>query len=164
MIKHIIKRREVSHDKLWWAVLRGPLGLFYFIAPFIAGVFLSPQFGDVISVPEWLGTFGFAVFIFAIVYINGVAGAFFLGIPLYYFLNAVKMQNRWIYLLAGFAGGTIVNILYPWYSKQIYTIGESADAPLAKIGIASYPILFGLLGMAVAWNFWRELTLEKKKK
>lgn len=160
----MFERRQLSHDRLWWAIFRGPLGLFYFVAPFIAGILLSPQFAKVISVPEWLGTFGFIVVIMVIVYLNGLLGAFFLGTPLFYFLNAVKMQNKWIYMLAGFAGGTIVNVLYPWYSKKLYTLGESAEAPLAKVGTASYPILFGLLGMVVAWNFWRELTLEKKKK
>ena len=160
----MIKRREVSHDRLWWAVVKSPIRLLYIVAPFVAVVLLSPQLSSTVSVPEWLGGFGFIAFILTIVYINAVAGAFFLGTPLFYFLNAIKMQNKLIYMLTGFAGGTIINILYPWYSKQIYTIAESSNTVLTKIGMAAYPILFGLLGMAVAWNFWRELTIENKKK
>ena len=157
----MIARREVSHDRLWIAIFKAPLGLFYFVGPFIAGVLISPRFGDVITVPEWLGTFGFAGLILTIVYLNGLLGAFFLATPLYFFLNGLKMQNKWIYYLAGFAGGTVVNILYPWYSQQIYKVGEKTGAPLTEIAMSSYPIMFGLLGVVVAWNFWNELTQEK---
>ena len=160
----MIKRRELSHDKIWWAVIKSPMRLLFIVAPFVAVVLLSPQLSSTVSVPEWLGGFGFIAFILTIVYINAAAGAFFLGIPLFYFLNTIKMQNRWIYMLTGFAGGTIVNILHPWYTGQIYNIAESSNTPLTKIGIAAYPILFGLMGMAVAWTFWRELANEKKKK
>ena len=158
----MFERRLLSHDRLWWAVLRAPLWLMYFVAPFVAGVLLSPQFAE--PTPDWLGALGLITAILGVVYLNGLVGAFFLGFPLFYFLNAVRMQNRWIYSLAGFAGGTIVNVLYPMYSDPLYQLGKSAETSLAEIGMASYPILFGLMGMAVAWNFWRELTKEKKKK
>lgn len=154
-------RRQVSHENLWIAVVKSPLALFYFVGPFFAGVLISPLFSQPVSVMEWLYAAFIILMISFLIYINGMLGAFFFGIPLYYFLNAVRFQNKWVYMLVGFSGGTIFNLLYPWYSDFLYEGGRMPvinDMELAKVAIASYPIIFGLFGALVARKFWQVLA------
>lgn len=157
----MLKRVQLDHTHLWRAMFKSPLILLYFIAPFLAGILVSPTFANYVNTPEWLGVIGFALFIAAIIYANGFLGALLFGAFLYYFLNAIRFQNRWLYWLAGFASGTVFNLLYPWYSKFLDSTKDFSalqNQPLAEIVIHSYPVVFGMAGAAVAWGFWRELS------
>lgn len=157
----MLKRIQLDHTHLWRAIFKSPLILLYFMAPFLVGILLSPTFADYVNTPEWLGVFGFAAVIVGIIYLNGVLGALLIGAFLYYFLNAITMQNRWIYWLTGFAAGTIFNFMYPLYSNFLDTARGFPilqDVPMANVALSSFPVAFGLSGLAVAWAFWRELS------
>ena len=163
----MFERKELSHENLWWAILKAPLVLFFFVGPFFAGVMISPVFaaGELISVQQWIIMGAMMLTIALLIYINGLLGAFFFGVPMFFFLNSIKMQNRWLYLLVGFASGSFFNLLFPWYSRFLYEGVPYPDiigVELTKLAIASYPILFGLMGMAVSWNFWRQLEKAEK--
>ncbi len=157
----MFKRIQLDHTHLWQAMFKAPLILVYFMAPFLVGVLVSPAFAEYVNTPEWLGVFGFSAFIAVVVYINGFLGAVLFGAFLYYLLNAIRMQNRWIYWLTGFATGTFFNFMYPLYSRFLNTAREFPvlqDVPMANVALGSFPVAFGLCGMAVSWSFWRELS------
>jgi hypothetical protein len=156
-----LRRRQTSHVNVWRAVVKSPLILFHFLAPFFFGVLVSPMFTSPAADVPWLGAGVVLAAVSLLVYLNGVFASFFLGFPLFYFLNAVRFQNRWVYLLAGFAGGTVANFFYPWYVTFLSEGGPYpaiADTPVAQLAVSSYPILFGLCGLAVAHSFWKILT------
>lgn len=156
-----MKRIQLAHDNLWRAVIKAPLVFFYILMPFFFAMLLSPLFTGEITLYEWFVAFLNLIFIAFLVYINGILGSFFFGTWLYFFLNAIRMQSKYIYWLTGFAAGTVFNLLYPWYSQYLGSIKDFppvAGRPLAEIGVAFYPIAFGLMGMAVAWSFWRILS------
>lgn len=157
----MLKRIQLDHTHLWRAMFKSPLILLYFMAPFLIGILISPTFADYVNTPDWLGVFGFAAIIVGVIYLNGILGALLFGAFLFYFLNAIRFQNRWIYWLTGFAAGTIFNFMYPLYSKFLDTAREFPvlqDVPMANVALSSFPVAFGLSGMAVAWAFWRELS------
>ena len=157
----MIKRIQLAHDTLWPAVIKAPLILVYLVMPVFFALLLSPLFTGEISLLGWFEALGKMAIIAVLIYLNGVFGSFFFGTTLYFFLNAVRFQNKLVYYLVGFAGGTFFNFLYPWYSPYL---GSMKDFPpvagrtLAELGVTVYPIMFGLLGMAVAWSFWRTLS------
>lgn len=159
-----VPRRQVSHKNLWRAVSTSPLTLFYVVIPFFFGIAVSPLLLNETGPVPWLGMFTTLTSVSLLIYLNGLFAAFFLGVPLFYFLNAVRFQLRWVYLLGGFAGGTIVNFLYPWYTRFLRD-GEPYPAvvssPLAKIAVSTYPILFGCCGLLVAHSFWKTLVTDK---
>ena len=113
----MIKRIQLSHDTLWGSVFKAPLGLMLFIAPFFVGMLLSPLFIEPITWSQWFSAAFWMVVIGGMVYINGLFGSFIFGTTLYFFLNSVRAQNKWIYYLSGFAGGTFFNLLHPFYSQ-----------------------------------------------
>lgn len=157
----MIERIQLSHNTLWPAVFKAPLSLMFFVAPFSAGLLLSPLFTGMITLNQWLFAALNIFIIGVLVYLNALFGSFIFGTTLYFFLNSVRMQNKWIYYLSGFAGGTFFNLLHPWYSQFLGNMDKfpgDPDIPMAKIVVASYPIIFGLMGMAVAWNFWKHLS------
>ncbi len=157
----MIKRAQLNHTYFRRALIKSPLILIYGVAPLLVGIILSPTFANFVNTPEWLGVFGFSAFIIAVVYLNGLLGALLFGGFLYFFLNAIKMQNRWIYWLVGFGTGSTFNLLYPYYSmalemaKDLPVVGEPT---MAEISLQTFPLFFGLCGLAVAWSFWRELA------
>lgn len=157
----MIERVQLSHDTLWAAVFKAPLSLMFFVAPFSAGLLLSPLFTEIISLDEWLYAALNIFIIGMLVYLNALFGSFIFGTTLYFFLNSVKMQNKWIYYLSGFAGGTFFNLLHPWYSQFLGNMDKFPGVegiPMANIAVSSYPIMFGLMGFAVAWKFWKHLS------
>jgi len=157
----MFERKQASHVNLWRAVLESPFILFHFVAPFFFGILISPVFTTPGADVPWVGALIVLAGVSLLIYLNGLFASFFLGIPLFYYLNAVRFQNRWVYLLAGFAGGTVVNFLYPWYVAFLHDSGPYpaiADTPVAKIAVEIYPILFGLCGLAVGHSFWKILT------
>ncbi len=157
----MIERIQLSHNTLWPAVFKAPLSLMFFVAPFSAGLLLSPLFTGMITLNQWLFAALNILIIGVLVYLNALFGSFIFGTTLYFFLNSVRMQNKWIYYLSGFAGGTFFNLLHPWYSQFLGNVDKFPGVegiPMAKIVVASYPILFGLMGLAVAWNFWKYLS------
>jgi len=157
----MIERIQLSHVGLWTAVVKAPLILVAFVAPFLAGILISPTFATIVHVPEFMGVVWFSLLIGGLVYLNGLFGSFIFGTVLFYFLNAIRMQNKWIYYLSGFAGGTFFNFMRPWYSQFLNDAGKlarSSDVPIARVAMSSYPILFGMMGLLVAWYFWRDLS------
>lgn len=157
----MLKRIQLDHTHLWRAMFKAPLILLYFMAPFLIGILVSPTFANFVNTPEWLGVVGFTAIIASLVYLNGFLGALLFGAFLYYFLNAIRFQNRWIYWLTGFAAGTIFNFMYPLYSNFLDTTRSFPiiqDVPLATVALGSFPLAFGFCGMAVSWGFWRELS------
>ena len=156
-----MERIQLSHDKLWGAVIKAPLVAFYIVMPIFFAMLLSPPFTGEITLGGWFFAFAQLTVIAILVYINGLFGSFFFGTALYFFLNAVRMQHKWIYYLSGFAGGTFFNLMYPWYSAYLGSLKDFppvAGRPLAELGVAFYPIIFGFMGMAVAWSFWRRMS------
>lgn len=161
---NIVVRRQAPHENLWRALLTSPLILFYVVIPFFFGIAVSPLLLSESSDVPWLGMLTTLASVSLLIYLNGFFAVFFLGVPLFYFLNAVRFQIRWVYLLTGFAGGTFVNFLYPWYTRFLRD-GEPYPAlvssPLAKIAVSTYPILFGCCGLLVAHSFWKTLVKDQ---